>query len=103
MSKKVKSINLDKISIITTPQYLGLIIGFVFTFGASVGGFFNMREQISELKNRTNEIGAKTSEELKNTNDELLSKISTLTQTNIDIREDVAYLKGLLDQSPAKE
>jgi hypothetical protein len=96
MSKKVKSINLDKVSIITSPQYLGLIIGFVFTIGASVGGFFNMREQISDLKSKTVEIDLKSSEELKTTNRELLSRISSITESNTKIRETVAEMRGQL-------
>ncbi len=45
-----KSVDIEKIRLISTPQYLGILFGFVFTAGVTYGTFQMMKTELNDLK-----------------------------------------------------
>lgn len=87
---KKDKIDLDNLKIITTPQYLGLIVGFVFTIGITYGTFQSMNSDLKDLK--------KTSQENKTSLDKRIQELQKDINKNlIEIKEKNANMSGQLE------
>lgn len=98
MSKETKKkdiLKLDNLSVLTSIQYFGLIIGIAFSLGVTLSSFYGMKEKIGMLHTKTEELKEKI------TNDISISK-NDLENDIDEIKKDTYILKGELKGMRAK-
>lgn len=86
MSESNQTLDLERIKILSKPQYIGLLIGFIFTIGVNYNSFKNMSKDIDKLSSR---IGG-LRQDIASQNDKIDNRL-------VNIQERTAKLEGKLD------